>query len=217
MSVVDAGQVQRVVLAAPAGSRDRAQAVDAAAGELADAAGPQPVVAEERKRVPQPLRERRQRRVGGGGVLMQEVDPQPGRHSSLAVEREKGIVHRVGVLAGDAGRRLVGVERARVAMRGDAELRVVLQRVERRALPRVRGQQLLAQRLQREPRRLAGDRAVGRDRHASRFEPRLAFAVGPSCRPARPGGRPDGRPRRARSGSADGARRTASRRSGRRS
>ena len=109
---------------------------------------------------------------------MQKIDPQAGRQSSLTRERVKGIVHRVGVLAGNARRRIVGVKRPRVAMRGDAEPRVVLQRLERRALSRLRGQQRLAQRLQREPRGLAGDRAIGRNRHASRFEPGLAFTVG---------------------------------------
>ena len=76
----DAGKVQRMVLAAPPRPGDRPQSLDAAACELADATGPKPFVAEERKRIPQPRRERRQRRIRVGRVLMQEVDPQPGRH-----------------------------------------------------------------------------------------------------------------------------------------
>ena len=131
-----AGEVQRVIFAAPARSCDRAQAVDAAAGELADAAGPQPVVAEERERVPQPRRERRQRRVGGGGVLVQEVDPQPGRQSPLAIERDE----RDCASCRCSRWRCRSPARRQwnapgVTMRRDAELRVVLQRVERRALP----------------------------------------------------------------------------------
>src|SRR5215204_5367518 len=42
-------QAQRVILAAPPGPGNGAQPVEAAAGELADAAGPDPVVAEKRK------------------------------------------------------------------------------------------------------------------------------------------------------------------------
>ena len=173
-----AGEVQRVIFSAPSRARDRAQAVHATAGELADPAGLQPFVAETRKGVAQPLGQRRQRRVRGGGVLMQKIDPQAGRQSSLTRERVKGIVHRVGVLAGDTRRWFVGMKRARVAMRGDAELRVVLQGIERRALPRLRGQQRLAQRLQGEPSGRTGDRAISRHRYASRFEPGLAFTVG---------------------------------------
>ena len=58
-------QVQRVVFAAPPGPRDGPQAFHTAAREFAYAAGPYPVVSEERERVPQPLRERRQRRISG--------------------------------------------------------------------------------------------------------------------------------------------------------
>ena len=175
--VGDARQVQRVVLGAPAGPGDRAQALDASAREFRDAAGPDPVVAEEGKRVPQALRQGRQRRIGRRRVLVQEFDPQAGRHPSLAMEREKRVVHRVGVLAGEAAGQLVRVKGAAVAMRGDAEPRVVLQGAERGPLPRLWRQQFLAQGQKGSGQRGPRDGAVGRDHHAARLEPRLSLAV----------------------------------------
>ncbi len=109
---------------------------------------------------------------------MEKVDAQPGRQLSRAREREKRVVHRVGVLAGNARRWFVGVKRARVAMRGDAELRVILQGVECGALPRLWSQQRLAKGLQRESRSLARDRAISRHHDAFRFQPGFPFTVG---------------------------------------
>ena len=91
-------------------------------------------------------------------------------------------MHCVHVFVRDAARRRVGMKRAAVAVRGDAEARVVLQRGERRSLSRLGGQQLFPQRLQGERQRRSGDCAVGGDRHASGLEPGFAFGVG--SRPA---------------------------------
>ena len=57
---------------------------------------------------------------------MQEIDPQASGHVSLAVEREEGVVHRVGILAGNAAGGLVRMEGPAIAMCRDAEPRVVL-------------------------------------------------------------------------------------------
>ena len=133
-----------MVLAAPPRPRDRAQALQSAARELANAAGPQPVVAEERERILQPLRERWQWGISRWGILVQEVDPQPRGHLLLAVERAEGVVHRVGILVRDAGGGLVRVEGARVTMGGDAQPRVVLQCIEGAPLPGLGTQKLLA-------------------------------------------------------------------------
>ena len=180
-----AGQVERVVLAAPACRRDRTQAGDPAARELADAARPQPVVAEERERVLQALRERREWSDRWCRVLVQEVDPQPGRLRALAVEREERVVHRVEVLVREpatAGcERGLGVEGARVTVRGDAEAREVLQCALGGALPRLRGEELVPELGQRagRPGGAAADRAVGGDDDPPRFEPGLRGAVRP--------------------------------------
>src|SRR5262249_43563395 len=138
-----------------------------------------PFVAEKREGVSQPRPEGRQRRIRSRWVLVQEVDAQPRRHRSLAMKREKRIVHRVRVLAGNTARWFLRVKGAAVAVRRDAEPRVILERAQRRALARFWREQLFAQRLKREPQRGAADRAVGADRDALRFEPRLARAVRP--------------------------------------
>jgi len=67
---------------------------------------------------------------------------------------------------------------AAIAVGGDAERRVVLQRVMRTAFPRCRCEQLLTERLEREVERRPGNRAVGSHRHAFRLEPGLAEAIG---------------------------------------
>ena len=48
---LERGKVQRVVLGAPPGRGDRAQAIHPASGKLADSAALHPIVSEERKRV----------------------------------------------------------------------------------------------------------------------------------------------------------------------
>ena len=63
----DACKIERMIFGAPSGLGDGPQTLDSAARELTDAAGFQPLIAEEWKRVPQALRKRRQRRIGVGG------------------------------------------------------------------------------------------------------------------------------------------------------
>jgi hypothetical protein len=60
---------------------------------------------------------------------MQKVDAQTGGHVVVAVEREKRVVHRIGVLTGQTARWCVGVKCAAVAMRRDTEPGVILQGV----------------------------------------------------------------------------------------
>src|SRR5580765_8941283 len=95
------------------------------------------------------------------------------------MQREKRVVHRVDVLARDAAFRALRVKGAAVAVRRDAERGVVLQRVVRAALPRLRCQQLLPERLQCQVERRSGDRAVSGDGDTLRLEPGLAERVGP--------------------------------------
>ena len=67
-------------------------------GPLADAAGAQHVVAEERKLVLEPLAQLGQLVVeiterGDESLVVQEVDLQPNERLVLAVQREPGVVH----------------------------------------------------------------------------------------------------------------------------
>src|SRR5262249_34534245 len=100
--VGDHGKAERVIFGAPSRLGDSPQALYSAASELTDAARLEPVVPEEGKRVPQALRQSWQRWIRIRRVLMQKVDPQTDGHQSLAMKRKKRIVHRVGVLVGDA-------------------------------------------------------------------------------------------------------------------
>ena len=179
-----AGQVERVVLPAPACRGDRTQTGDPGTRMLADAARSQPVVAEERERVLQALRERRDGRIGRA-VLMHEVDPESGGLRALAVEREERVVHRVEVLvrqpAAARCERRLGMEGARVTVRGDAQAREVLQCALGGALPRLRGEELVPELGQcaGRPGGAPADRAVCGDDDAPGFEPRLRGAVRP--------------------------------------
>src|SRR5438105_5424330 len=108
-----------MVLGTPSGRGDGLQSVDAAAGKLANSAALQPFVSEERKRILQPWRQRRQRRIVGR-ILVQVVEPESRRHSLLGVEREEGVVHGVGVLVRDAAAWQVRLECPVIKMRRDA-------------------------------------------------------------------------------------------------
>ena len=133
---------------------------------------------------------RRQRWIGVGRVLMKEVDPQTRRHPSLAMEREKRIVHRVGVFVGEPGGRLVGVKRAAVAMRSDAELSRSTAAHRPPTLPRLGCQQFLAQSLQRSPGAwpaIAPSAATMTPRASSHA---LPCGCSSACRLVRPGCRP---------------------------
>src|SRR5436309_16135248 len=72
-------QAERMVFAAPPGFRDSSQTLQSATGELADAARLQPVIAEERKRIPEALGKRRQRWIRVRVVLVEEINSQAGR------------------------------------------------------------------------------------------------------------------------------------------
>ena len=86
-------------------------------------------------------------------------------------------MHRVGVLVGDAAGGLVRLKCSTVAMRCDAQRRVILQCIERGSLPCLRGQQLFAQGQKSGGRRRSGNGAIRRDHHAPGFKPCLALAV----------------------------------------
>ena len=59
-----------MIFGAPSGPCDRAQSLDPAACELANAAGFDPLVSEERKRVSKARPQRWQRRIRGGRILV---------------------------------------------------------------------------------------------------------------------------------------------------
>src|SRR5262249_28457707 len=68
---------------------------------------------------------------------------------------------------------------AAVAMRGDAELRIVLQSCERRAFPCLCSQELFAKRLKREGERGTCDRAIISNHDAASRQPCLSLSVRP--------------------------------------
>src|SRR5262245_56972099 len=108
---------------------------------------------------------------------MKEVDSHPSRQLSLTMEREEWIVHRVGILACNAWRRVVRVERAAITVRGDPQFRIVLQGPERSPLPRVWSQEFLAKSLQCESQCGTCDGAVSGDHHTSRLQPGLGCSI----------------------------------------
>src|SRR5688500_219169 len=116
-----------MIFAAPTRARDGTETFDSTAGELSDAAGLEPFIAEKRKRVPQARCQRRKGRGGVWRVLVQEVQTQTHRQPAFTVERNKGVVHRVRVLACDSRSMIFRVKRARILVGRDTESRIVLQ------------------------------------------------------------------------------------------
>src|SRR5262249_12561692 len=108
---------------------------------------------------------------------MQKINPQARRHFSLAVKREKRLMHGVGVLAGDAADGFVRVKCTAVTMGGDAETRVVPKGIETGPFPCFGCQQLFAKRLKCESECGSGTRPVSGHHAPARFEPRPSQAV----------------------------------------
>ena len=151
-------------------------------GPLADAAGAQHVVAEERELVLEPFAQLGQLVVeiaerGDESLVVEEVDLQPDGRPALAVQRKQRVVHavvveieeRVGRLRIERGRieRAGGHRNERlVEIRGDADARRVRHRVERAALLVLEGlpdAQVVERAVRVVHARDGGERAVGAD------------------------------------------------------